>query len=177
MSEIYSVLISFDFLDFTQREDAKMKRTHVLSTATRAAALLMASVAGIASPPSSIEISDNSIIDSPCTGEFIQLSGIVTIKSSYSVQNGIAHITLQIKEHAIGVGLTSGNSYIINGQDNQTSDLNLVDNTGEANAVFTSNVIGQGSVPNERLKSTLHVTVNSDGTLTVGRTSFSDTCQ
>jgi hypothetical protein len=153
-----------------------MKRTHVLSAATRSAALLIATVAGIASPPSSFEIPDNSIIVSPCTGEFIQLSGSVTIKTSYSVQNGIAHISLQIKEHATGVGLTSGNSYIINGQDNQNSDLKLVNNTGEENAIFTSNVIGQGSAPNEHLKSTLHVTVNTDGTLTVERVSLTDTC-
>lgn len=130
-----------------------------------------------ASPPTTIQIEDNTIYFNPCTGENVQLSGKLTIKSSFSIENDIIHVSLQIKEHSTGVGLTTGAQYRIDGEDNQESNLKLVNNTGEENAVFTANVIGHGNVSNEHLKSTLHVTVNANGTLTVERVSLSDTCQ
>ena len=130
-----------------------------------------------ASPPTTIEIEDNTIYFNPCTGENVQLSGRLTIKLSFSIKNDIIHVSSQIKEHSTGVGLTTGAQYTINGEDNQESNLKLVNNTGEENAVFTANVIGNGAVPNEHLKSTLHITVNANGAVTVQRLSLTDSCQ
>ena len=154
-----------------------MTISHILRTALLAAALVIINLPLMASPPTTIEIADNSIYFSPCTGENIQLDGTVTIKASFSIKNDIMHVSLQIKEKATGIGLVTGNQYRVNGESIEESNLKLVNNTGDENAVLTSNVIGKGDVVNEHLKSTFHVTVNANGTLTVQRASLSDTCQ
>jgi hypothetical protein len=126
------------------------------------------------SPTQTVVFADNFTYSDACTNENVQVTGTTTVDATVSVKNGIEHVSVHTKQDDTGKGLTSGGAYRIHGEDNQQSNINLTNNTGESNAVSNINIIGPG--PKEHLKEGLHLTVNPDGTLTVQRTSIASTC-
>ncbi|HEY2016969.1 MAG TPA: hypothetical protein VGH38_25870 [Bryobacteraceae bacterium] len=150
--------------------------TKTIGAVLLAVALLIFTLAAVASPPTSIVITDDFVYSDPCTGEDVHVTGTTVIRTSTSVSNDIEHVSLHVSQKDTGIGLTSGATYKINGEDTQQVNIRLVNGTGEENAVTTFNVIGKGNVANEHVKELLHVTVNAGGTVTVQRTSITDTC-
>ena len=121
---------------------------------------------------------DDFVYSDPCTGEDVHVTGTtVTVTSTSLSSSGIEHVTLSVTQTDTGVGLTSAANYTINGQLNEQVNIKLVGESGEENVTLSSNVIGQGRVPNEQLKERLKVTVNANGTTTVERVSISDICK
>jgi hypothetical protein len=116
------------------------------------------------------------IVNNSCTGEAILVQA-ETCTSLVITQDqaGGFHLQIHQETHGTGVGITSGNEYVINDVANQ--ELNTKSLQLEENVVEDSLLISQGPAPNEIVRLSTHFTVNANGDITVFRTSFEIECK
>jgi hypothetical protein len=116
------------------------------------------------------------VIINSCTSEaiFVQAETCTSFVLTQDQAGGF-HLRIHQETHGTGVGITSGNEYVINEVANQ--ELNTKSLQLEENVVEDSLLISKGSLPNEIVKLTTHLTVNANGDVTVFRTSFEIECK
>jgi hypothetical protein len=113
---------------------------------------------------------------STCTNEQVLLTGTFNVVThSFTNATGFhQHFQLSLSEGK-GVGETTGISYIM------TQTVQAFDYAGEVPALISevvgTNLIGQGSAPNQVVKFQLHITVDAQGNVTAFIDSASTTCE
>lgn len=119
---------------------------------------------------------DTPIFDS-CSGEVVNFAGSIhTDATSCSDAHGGKHVMMHENYSNVrGIGQTTGYSYVL--VSDTFATLNFP-SSGAADLTFidTVNMISQGSLPNDRLLMTFHVTINSLGQLSVFIDSTVQTC-
>jgi len=154
-----------------------MKVSLGMYCAALAAAVLISTPAHASKPVVTVDTYAQTI-DSSCVGELIDFTVTETTSVSTSIVNGIVHADWRFRIDGTGVGETTGNTYQIHEVFSEVSNTRLdpITNTGEENRIITGILIGQGSAPNERVKFSMHMTVNANGDITVEREIFTDDC-
>ncbi len=137
-----------------------------------AAVLSTAASAQTAVVTSTIAVSAPGQVHDDCTKEDVIYSGTIELVTNVWVDaNGTTHIRTKTPNVNIrGVGVTSGNDYIVqvgggdvyNGVENTTTEPR----PWEFSTVSRMALIGLGPVPNERVQILFHQTLNPDGTTT-----------
>jgi hypothetical protein len=115
---------------------------------------------------------------STCTNEGVLVTGVFHIVSqTFTDPAGIFHEHIQLSlSNGKGVGENEGGlpptQYVM------TEAITSVD-TGPAalTEVLNSNLIGQGSVPNQSIQIRFHITVNANGDVTTDFVSATTSCQ
>lgn len=89
-----------------------------------------------------------------CAGEYIQLTGEVTIKGNWVTVNGVTSYTYRYNYGGIkGVGMTSGNKYVMNGTIVTKYKYATCDYTYKYNH-YKLKLIGQGKAPDVTFNAT-----------------------
>jgi Tfp pilus assembly major pilin PilA len=130
-----------------------------------------------ASPPTKITSPVDFILFDSCSGEDVHFVGTEIASTAFSINNDIAHVQVHDNAQINGTGLASNASYkIIDFIANLEENVKMTGGTIEVNIVLNEPIIGQGSIPNQSLRSTVHFTVNAKGIVTVSRSDFSIVC-
>jgi hypothetical protein len=117
----------------------------------------------------------------PCAaggaGELVDVSGSIHEVIRTTINGNNVSMTFHENFQGLkGVGETTGDTYVGNGEENVSQTASL--NNGQAN--FTGqehiNINGQGSAPNFSLNVIEHTTVNANGDVTVFFDNFSVDC-
>jgi hypothetical protein len=152
-----------------------MRKT--LFSAVSLAALVTGGIpAALAGPPSKATFPEDFIIFDTCTGEDVHFTGSETTSVAVSTNNDIFHFYARIYERLDGVGLTTGAQYKASREINSEENASFSGFPIEQDAVINEQLIGQGAVANQTLKSTFHITINANGTITVNRSSIEFAC-
>ena len=87
-----------------------------------------------------------------CTGEMVQITGeLHRITTTKMKANGTRQVRTQFHTHGEGVGMTSGNRYLLNDRFSQTSDDGPV--CGYSTVIIRNQkLISQGAYPDRTLK-------------------------
>jgi len=152
-----------------------MKTKIAVLLLTLVVAVMFTSTAAKAGTPTVFVVPVDETDTLVCAGEDVYFSGTVTITASDDTVNGIVHFVVHENGHVDGVGLTSGLRYTFNIDETVAENVNLVNGSGELNAVVTVRIISQGSTDNEVGRETIHVQV-VNGVTTITRSFDSDTC-
>lgn len=118
----------------------------------------------------------------PCAaggaGELVDLAGPLHTLISFTINgNNVSGYSHFQPQGIVGVGETTGDQYHATGvtqESFKTAFVNL-----QANVTYVNNfrIIGQGPGNNYLVHETLHLTFNTDGTVTVVHDNFSAACQ
>ena len=158
-----------------------MGRTVMRKIPFGAVCLAALAAAGIpsaeAGPPTKTTIPIDYIMNDPCSGEDIHLFGSSTISLAFSTNANTSHLSIQISSHLDGVGLSTGARYKSDSEAKTEKNGSFADFPFETNEAMNLNLIGQGTVANETIKETFHITIDGNGTMTVNRSSLELTCR
>jgi hypothetical protein len=115
-------------------------------------------------------------LGNPCTGTVVTLSGIFHAATNFTqTPSGNFNITQHQNWSSVQGSDAFGNSYTSHGTDNGTFNF-----TAQGGVVITMpgsfQVVGQGSLPNWRMNSLSHITINANGAVTVQFDTFSVAC-
>ena len=152
-----------------------MKTKIAVLLLTLVVAVMFTSTPAKAGKPTVFVVPVDEIDTLVCAGENVHFTGTVTITASDDTENGIVHFVVHENGHVDGVGLTSGLRYTFNIDETVAENVNLVNGSGELNAVATVRIISQGSTDNEVGRETIHVQV-VNGVTTITRSFVSDGC-
>jgi hypothetical protein len=112
-----------------------------------------------------------------CTGEMVFINAEECLDAHANVDaSGGIHLSGLGTITGTGVGLTSGNQYVIHSVAVVNTNMNGNNSQGEATITSYANLISQGSLPNERATITGHATINANGTITVLDAEVTDIC-
>jgi hypothetical protein len=147
-----------------------------------AALLLLTGVPAQAAVVTNISVPITLDVFVPCAdggaGEVIEVSGFLHIQTSVTFdQNGGLHFSEQFNPQGVGgVGLTTGDKYRATGL---TRDDFSTTSSGVVQFTFVNrfDMVGQGPGNNFSIHETQHVTILSDGTVTVAFDNLSITCK
>ena len=119
------------------------------------------------------------VVDNPCTGEPVALSGAQLLISHlvFDERGGVhAHFRL-VPQQVRGVGLRSGTEYhaVGGGGNNFTADADDAPLVTSSRA--TANVVSQGGSDNLVMHSTTHLTINANGEVTAVVNNVKLTCR
>lgn len=121
----------------------------------------------------------NTIIENPCTGELVKLSGTVLILVHETVDaNGSTHTRLlRVAQGVTAVGLLTGTEYQVSGP-SPNSSINIggplpMETTFGADF----HVISHGTEPNWLVHALIHTTTNANGEVTADISDFSSECR
>lgn len=122
-------------------------------------------------------ITVNATLPDPCTFENVAMNGSIQLSTSvWNDGSGATHIRISENFDVSGVGQTSNLSYTVNGGGSQvehiTTDLAPV----EITQLTRMNVNGSGPVPNEKMRTLFHATVDAKGNATAGVSSITLNC-
>jgi hypothetical protein len=104
-----------------------------------------------------------------CTGEFYDNTFNVHFVET---DTGPFHFNV----HIVGVGETSGASFVGNNQDSEILHASP-DGTFAFDRVINVHLVSQGNLPNSMLTIRIHVILDADGNVISGRSDASFTCQ
>src|SRR5438067_2447060 len=118
----------------------------------------------------------------PCAaggaGELVELDG--TLHSVYHVtfdSAGGLHITSHFNSQDVsGVGLATGNRYRSNEASDSKFNANGVQLAFELSFEHQLSLIGQGKIPNLKLREHEHLTINADGSVTASSAEIEADC-
>ncbi len=111
----------------------------------------------------------NLVIHDSCTNEDVTYNGFFKMQSETFVDgSGGFHMRLhQTDAHVIGIGNTTFLPYALNASATTVDNISSSGFPFEALVSFTQKTIGLGPMPNEKITTFFHQTVNADGTTTV----------
>ncbi|HEX8281886.1 MAG TPA: hypothetical protein VF588_00800 [Pyrinomonadaceae bacterium] len=118
----------------------------------------------------------------PCAnggaGELVQFSGEVLVVNHFTFNDNHTTIVSRVQPQGIsGVGLTTGDTYHINGGSRLTTTFQS-DGTGSTLALLNiTRLVGPGPDNNLLLLQHIQMTFNNDGELTSSQASFSSDCK
>lgn len=142
------------------------------------AALVAAGIpAAVAGPPTKTTFPVDFILSDQCSGEDVEFTGSSTVSLAFSVNANTFHASIHITSHLDGVGLSTGARYKSDLEDSSERNGSFAGFPFETNAALNLNLIGQGTVANETIKETFHITIDGNGTMTVNRSSLELTCR
>ena len=145
--------------------------------ATYAVVMVMSVPSTFAGTHVSAEATEPFNFVSACTDDTISGTVTVTVSAVEELNGNTFHLDIHSVINGTATGSPSGANYILDStllmNEEQSVDLPL---TGEADIITNVELIGQGSVPNEKAAVVAHVTVNADGTITVLHTTVRDNC-
>jgi hypothetical protein len=143
-----------------------------------AAALVAAGIPyAAAAPPTKTTLPVDFILNDPCSGEDVEFTGSSTVSLAFSANANTSHASLQISSHLDGVGLSTGARYKSNFEAKTEKNGSFAGFPFETNEALNLDFIGQGTVANETIKETMHITIDGNGTMTVNRSSLELTCR
>jgi hypothetical protein len=152
-----------------------MTRKIAISVVTFAAVLLALGMPASAANVFNQDIPISTTVPDLCSGELVGLTGTAHVLVGATLNDNHLHLDLHANIHATGTGLTSGASYVDNDAINVS--LNLSANAAQnVTVVADLNLVGKGSVPNEKIKILIHVTMNANGDITAVTLDFDGTC-
>jgi hypothetical protein len=146
--------------------------------AVLAAALVAGGIpSAVAGPPTKTTLPINFILQDPCSGEDVDLTGSSTVSLFFSENANNFQFSIHISSHLDGVGLSTGARYKSNLEDNGETKGSFAGFPFETSVAQNSDFIGQGTVANETIKEKIHITIDGNGTTTVNRSSLELTCR
>ena len=105
-------------------------------------------------------------IDSACFGELIEVTGTAHIVNQFVPVQGGWHITSTFNlMNMQGVGLTTGDQYVVNAQGQHFVENTLPTGDVISGTVTIDMVVSKGSSPNQNGQAVLHYIINEDGTV------------
>jgi hypothetical protein len=113
----------------------------------------------------------------PCTGEDVDLTYDGTISVRGVINNNRVNVTTQYNYQLSGEGQTSGATYVGHISEKFTENGSLNNGQFVFDVVVNANLNTSGGGNNVKETQTFHVTVNANGTVTVGRGESSAICQ
>jgi hypothetical protein len=116
---------------------------------------------------------------SPCAGELIHVSGqLHTVSHVTHDATGVMHAESHFNHVNVqGTGLVSGGQYRVIATQQATAHGDFEEYPIRYTLQETSNVIGQGQLPDFMLHLTYHVVINEDGTVTMEVINFRAECR
>jgi len=115
-----------------------------------------------------------------CTGQTVTLSsGTDRFQVAVTINGNTFHLDMHDQLSNVHGTDPTGTSYVINGASHSTMNINQPppNATGEVTTVSHSNVIAQGSAPNEVFDDTFHITVDHQGNVTAMHSDLDMSCR
>ena len=145
-------------------------------------ALIFAGLAIIMCAPAALGqaiVSDTPFTGQPamntCNADAISVSGTLHTETTFSTNpNGFIHSSFNSTLKGTGVGLPSGANYVLN--EIQHAEVNSKTVAQEQFFSTKMKLIAQGPYPNLTLRTTTHLVVNANGTVTVSTSGFQTSC-
>jgi hypothetical protein len=110
-----------------------------------------------------------------CNGDAISVSGTFHSETTSSTNpNGFIHFSFNSTLKGTGVGMPSGANYVVN--ESQHTEVNSKTVAMEQYISTKMKLIAQGPSPNMTLRTTIHLVVNANGTVTVSTSGFQTSC-
>lgn len=110
-----------------------------------------------------------------CNADAISLSGTLHTESTFSTNpNGFIHSSFNSTLKGTGVGVPSGANYVVN--EIQHAEVNSKTVAQEQFFSTKMKLIAQGPYPNLTLRTTTHLVVNANGSVTVSTSGFQASC-
>jgi hypothetical protein len=110
-----------------------------------------------------------------CDPDVISVSGTFHSETTFSTNpNGFIHSSFNATIKGTGVGVPSGANYVFN--EIQHAEVNSKTVAQEQFFSTKMKLIAQGPYPNLTLRTTTHLVVNANGTVTVNTAGFQTSC-
>ena len=110
-----------------------------------------------------------------CNGDAISVSGTLHTETTFSTNpNGFIHTSSNSTLKGTGIGVPSGANYVVN--EIQHAEVNSKTVAQEQFFSTKMKLIAQGPYPNLTLRTTIHMVVNANGTVTVSTFGFQTSC-
>lgn len=124
-----------------------------------------------------LDVPINVTVTNPCNGEFVDLSGVLHLDATITVNGNTTHVTSQANAQGVtGIGEVTGDVYHGTGVTRADQNVRLVN--GSANATFIDrfDIVGTGGVPGFSVHETTHITFDANRIMTVSFDNLSMTC-
>jgi hypothetical protein len=123
---------------------------------------------GVVTTTVTVQAPSDSIVSDPCTGENVTYNGSVQVVSDVWVDaNGATHLRSRVPQiNVSGVGNSTNNDYQVLAGGGTVELISADNKPFDETLVFRFALNGAGPVPNERMFTLFHLTVNADGTVT-----------
>ena len=121
------------------------------------------------------------VIAVPCAngglGENVHFTGDEHIVTNLTINGNNFNVMSHFNIHATGIGLTTGDAYLLNHEDNFTASFSLQNDLDVQTQAQTFNVVGQGSASNFKVIADHHFTINANGDVTADHTTIEADCK
>jgi hypothetical protein len=109
-------------------------------------------------------VTNQTTVNNCSVGEPVALNGTVQISYQFTTDsNGINHFSITASNNLNGLGQTTGTSYVAG--DSSDYNVNSSQALAEATVELKSDLVSQGLAPNLTLVQTLHVVVDTTGSI------------
>ena len=114
-----------------------------------------------------------------CTSENVTFTGSVQFVTTVTINKNRLALSLEANyQDVTGTGLTTGDTYHAPGTSHETfTSTSAMSFPAEFSFEEHVGLVSNGPAPNEMLATTIHLTVNADGTTTADVTDMSIECQ